>query len=509
MEDGTIKTYEYNGNVVGLLQWMSQKRPQDVDNLSPHNRDEIDDNCHQSVIVAPHEQDPLIHQREEILSPIDEQYLSPCIIPFAIMYLTLAFDPQYHDSLIQVKNGLVETTQPLSIADGELDPQFYSHDPQGISMFPSIDGHSYDLYIHQMMQHEYPQQQLEPEQSQYGTLEPNYDAISQNQSLHLANPMRQLLQPSPLFHPYRTRPSKGFGRLIFKVKPDTLGNYETWSPTERQNNRRVIAFSKHVMGDTIHVDCLPINSNDYKENMMTISCIRWVHNAPGEIQHKFAGQCIFTSVDIISLLERLVDHKFSVQEKNRIRRNLEGYKPETVRKEGTTGSFFNQVMSYVSPKTRNIEKDIKVFLWSDITKALRKIIQKYHVNGNGPPLGRPTNTPTQPPFSMTSQASSSNTLPLPPPLFSFPSQNSSVECLDSHFEDYSQQFSPLQTFTRQGQEFSYLSSSASEISPGSVSPVTPIVQIAILREAQRGLRYNSSDFGELRELEDDIPREFV
>jgi hypothetical protein len=91
-------------------------------------------------------------------------------------------------------------------------------------------------------------------------------------------------------------------------------------------------------------------------------------------------------VDIISLLEKLVDNVFTLQEKNRIRRNLEGYKPETIKKEGSTGLFFNQVMAYSDPKTRNIEKDIKVFLWSDLTKALRKIVQKYNVNG-GIPIG--------------------------------------------------------------------------------------------------------------------------
>jgi len=58
-------------------------------------------------------------------------------------------------------------------------------------------------------------------------------------------------------------------------------------------------------------------------------------------------------------------------------------------------------MAYTQPKIRNIEKDIKVFAWSDITKALKKIVQKYHPDG-GVQLGDPIST---------SQPSSSESLP--------------------------------------------------------------------------------------------------
>jgi len=72
-----------------------------------------------------------------------------------------------------------------------------------------------------------------------------------------------------------------------------------------------------------------------------------------------------------------VDASFDVQEKNRIRRNLEGYHPVTIKKEGDTFLFFNQLMSYHEPKTRNIEKDIKVFKWEYISKAMKTIFTKY------------------------------------------------------------------------------------------------------------------------------------
>jgi hypothetical protein len=210
--------------------------------------------------------------------------------------------------------------------------------------------------------------------------------------------MSQSALSQPLIPRRRTNTSRmgrsasGYGKLTFINKPDQLGDFNTWTPQERQDNRRIVVFTKSVRGGIINLDCNYVLPQDYKENMMTISCIRWAPGPTNEAPHKFAGQCVFTSVDIILLIEKLVDHNFHVQEKNRIRRNLEGYTPETVKKEGSTHRFFNQVMSYSSPKTRNIEKDIKVFLWDTIVKAMRKIVQKYHAN-SGVSLGRPISEP--------------------------------------------------------------------------------------------------------------------
>ena len=223
----------------------------------------------------------------------------------------------------------------------------------------------------------------------------------------VATPKRRL--ESPNHHPYR--PNQSYGKMTFvHSKPDQLGDLSQWTLQECQENRRIVAFHKIARGDVIQLDCFPVPAQEYKENMITISCIRWIPSPPHELNHKLAGKCVFTSVDIILLLERLTRDNgqplFSVQEKNRIRRNLEGYHPETVKKEGVTLRFFNQVMSYAQPKTRNIEKDIKVFLWSDITKALRKIVQKYTPNGSIS-LGRPKPEPglSSQDFTTSSQSS--------------------------------------------------------------------------------------------------------
>lgn len=85
-----------------------------------------------------------------------------------------------------------------------------------------------------------------------------------------------------------------------------------------------------------------------------------------------------TSVDTIFLLEALLGTRFTIEEKNRIRRNLEQSKPDTIAKtKPETESFFKLLMSFPKPKPRNIEKDVKVFRWKDLELAMLKSIAKY------------------------------------------------------------------------------------------------------------------------------------
>jgi hypothetical protein len=85
-----------------------------------------------------------------------------------------------------------------------------------------------------------------------------------------------------------------------------------------------------------------------------------------------------TTVDTIYLPEQLVAVRFTVEEKNRIRRNLEGFRPLTV-SQGKLDceDFFKLIMAFPTPKPRNIEKDIRVIHWKDLSSVLKKIIGKY------------------------------------------------------------------------------------------------------------------------------------
>ncbi|CDZ97843.1 hypothetical protein [Phaffia rhodozyma] len=144
-----------------------------------------------------------------------------------------------------------------------------------------------------------------------------------------------------------------------------------WSDEEWQTSRRLVQFWRKVEGQTIHVTFSPITQAQYVDSSIVISCI-WREDT---------NDCYVTSVDAIFLLEALIGGRFSVEEKNRIRRNLERCKPETMSKsKPDTEAFFRLIMGFPRPKPRNIEKDVKVFKWANFQEALKKSVSKYFIN---------------------------------------------------------------------------------------------------------------------------------
>lgn len=144
---------------------------------------------------------------------------------------------------------------------------------------------------------------------------------------------------------------------------------EEWSA-----RRRLVQFWRKQESTKITAAFGPIPQSEYSshQNSIIISCIFREDN----------NCCYVTSVDAIYLLEALVGNRFTVEEKNRIRRNLEGFRPITVSKtKQGSEEFFKLIMGFPNPKPRNIEKDVKVFPWDILGQALRKIIGKY-VSGN-------------------------------------------------------------------------------------------------------------------------------
>jgi hypothetical protein len=141
-----------------------------------------------------------------------------------------------------------------------------------------------------------------------------------------------------------------------------------WSTAEVHAGRRLVRFSKVQDGRRLTVSCEAIKPEDYRESDSVISCI----------YREESDSCFVTSVDIIFLLERLTNSDFPVEEKNRIRRNLEGLRPTTVSKHKPGfEDFFQRIMEFPDPKPRNIEKDLKVFEWALLDQALDKILSKY------------------------------------------------------------------------------------------------------------------------------------
>lgn len=145
-----------------------------------------------------------------------------------------------------------------------------------------------------------------------------------------------------------------------------------WLSHEAAEQRRLVkfTFSKLSLARFV-IDFEPIRSSQYDPNLPIILCIYWREK-----------DChIVTLVDIVLLLEFLIQQSFSIEEKNRIRRNLQSLKPETITRANEDNErFFSLMMNMENPRPRNIEKDLKVFKWQDLLLALDKVVSKYLPN---------------------------------------------------------------------------------------------------------------------------------
>ncbi|RVX76111.1 hypothetical protein B0A52_00468 [Exophiala mesophila] len=166
------------------------------------------------------------------------------------------------------------------------------------------------------------------------------------------------------FNPYAMYPLKA----NLKLKGDLETMKLNWTPEEREARRRLVEFKRSQNSCTINAEFGPVAPQDRISGSICISCIWW----------KEKNEFYVTSVDTIYLLEALVGVRFTVEEKNRIRRNLEGFRPMTVSKsKADSEEFFKVIMGFPHPKPRNIEKDVKIFPWKILSTALKKIISKY------------------------------------------------------------------------------------------------------------------------------------
>ncbi|KAI8576575.1 hypothetical protein K450DRAFT_256278 [Umbelopsis ramanniana AG] len=173
-----------------------------------------------------------------------------------------------------------------------------------------------------------------------------------------------LEQTSSEFNPYAQLLNKA--NLIIDGDLDSMAL--NWTPEEWDNRRRLVQFWRRQENNEIICTFAPVAPGDRQPNSIVVSCIYWEDR----------NECFITSVDTIFLLESLIGVRFTVEEKNRIRRNLEGFRPLTVSKlKPDSAEFFKLLMSFPNPKPRNIEKDVKAFHWKTLPLALKKIIGKY------------------------------------------------------------------------------------------------------------------------------------
>ncbi|KAK0723535.1 hypothetical protein B0T26DRAFT_262625 [Lasiosphaeria miniovina] len=218
----------------------------------------------------------------------------------------------------------------------------------------------------------------------------------------------QLVRTSTISQSPNAGPSGYNPYILFQTKAslnivgDLESMKENWTHEEWENRRRIVLFKKQQNGNVLTTSFKPVSVSERPPGSICISCIWW--------QEK--NDCFVTSVDTIHLLEQLVaaPKKFAVDEKNRIRRNLEGFHPLTVSKSKfDSEEFFKLIMGFGNPKPRNIEKDVKVFPWKVLSQALMKIISKYSAPSSGnfpPPASVSSSYPTLPPTPVSASSAS-------------------------------------------------------------------------------------------------------
>ncbi|KAI8098605.1 uncharacterized protein BX664DRAFT_319138 [Halteromyces radiatus] len=183
-------------------------------------------------------------------------------------------------------------------------------------------------------------------------------------------------QPSTSVDNYQPYPGL-VSQCNFELIDDLHTMTQNWNALEQQQGRRLVRFWREDKPHDLIQCCFEsVSQNDSAAtdtNNTVVSCIYWPEH----------NDYFITSVDCIYLLESLMKTHFGVEEKNRIRRNLEGFRPLTVAKcKPISAEFFKRVMGFPHPKPRNIEKDIKAFTWKILPYALKKIIMKYSVTSS-------------------------------------------------------------------------------------------------------------------------------
>ncbi|KAG1140159.1 hypothetical protein G6F37_007942 [Rhizopus arrhizus] len=143
-----------------------------------------------------------------------------------------------------------------------------------------------------------------------------------------------------------------------------------WTEQEKKDQRRLVQFWRKQKGTNSVTAQFNIYRPKHPQDPpdFITSCIYWESRQDYYI----------TSVDYVGLLQFVIGVVFTTEERNRVRRNLEGLVPETISKhKQDTAEFYKQIMSYPKPKPRNIEKNLKVFKWSKISEGLDKIVSRF------------------------------------------------------------------------------------------------------------------------------------
>jgi hypothetical protein len=169
-------------------------------------------------------------------------------------------------------------------------------------------------------------------------------------------------------------------KLIFKIEGDLKKMAGDWSRDEMDTKRRLVKVDRIRSEHTIEIAFSSVSPDQLPQKSICVSCIWWEKK----------DEYYITSVDIVSLLESLVAVRFTTEEKSRIRRKLEAFKPLTLHKPESKmffeaesneflekAEFFEVIMGLPKPKPYTVRKDVKVFHWKSLAAVLEKFSKTF------------------------------------------------------------------------------------------------------------------------------------
>jgi hypothetical protein len=141
------------------------------------------------------------------------------------------------------------------------------------------------------------------------------------------------------------------------------------SPAEIKDRRRFVRLIRKQQGSHIHLRMAATSADEVAfDDCNVINCL---------LIPDCGDEPSVSSVDIIKALELLVSPpggRLSIEEKNRVRRNIDTLRPITLKKGGESLSW---IMQLCSPRPITIAREVKIFKWSSLEAALVKIMKKY------------------------------------------------------------------------------------------------------------------------------------
>jgi hypothetical protein len=136
-----------------------------------------------------------------------------------------------------------------------------------------------------------------------------------------------------------------------------------------RDRRRFVRLMRKQQGSSIRLRMIAVSTEEVeRDDRNVISCM---------LPPDCGDEPSVSSVDIIKALEVLVnppDRRLSIEEKNRVRRNIDTLRPMTLKKGDES---LNWIMRLRNPRPITIAKDVKVFKWASLEAALVKVMKKY------------------------------------------------------------------------------------------------------------------------------------